>query len=132
MFLNNDRFQLFRPGPRPKEFGVLASARIRYTAARLLGTAPPTPGAENTAVLKYCSTVRLLLDRLGSPLITARQPSPPPVISRLPSRLLVPRVPSESGAPLWKRVMPDSCQPSNTCFTTPWLITRLSRGTFHK
>src|SRR5215471_3781975 len=132
MFLNSDKFQLFRPGPRPKEFGVLPRARIRFTAARLLGTAPPTPGAKKTAALKYCSTVRLLLGRLGSPLITARQPSPPPVISRLPSRLLVPSVPRESGAPLSKRVMPDTCHPSNTCFTTAWLITRLSRGTFHR
>src|SRR5215831_7439098 len=132
MFLNSDRFQLLRPGPRPKEFGVLPSARMAFTAARLLGTDPPAPGAENAAALKYCSTVRLSFGRLGSPVITARQPSPPPVISRLPSRLLVPRVPRESGAPLWKRVMPDICQPSNTCFTTAWLITRLSRGTFHR
>src|SRR5215471_2711572 len=128
MFLKSERSQLFRPGPRPKVLGVLPSARMRFTSARDLGAGPPTPGAEKAAVLKYCSTVRWSLGRLGSPLITARHPSPPPVMSRPPSRLPVPRLPSESGDPLVNRVMPDICQPSNTLFTNAWLITLLSLG----
>src|SRR5215813_12719766 len=132
MFLKSERFQLFTPGPRPKVFGVLPSARMRITSARFLGAGTPTPGAEKTAVLKYLSTVRWSLGRLGSPLITARHPSPPPVRSRLPSRLPDPSVPSESGDPLVNRVMPDICQPSKTCFTTAWLINLLSRGRSHR
>src|SRR5215468_1307913 len=121
MFLKSARSQLFRPGPRPNVLGVLPSARMRFTSARVLGAGPPTPGAEKAAVLKYCSTVRWSLGRLGSPLITARHPSPPPVISRLLSRLPVPRTPpvalvvealSESGDPLVNLVIPDICQPS--------------------
>src|SRR5262249_9781667 len=74
----------------------------------------------------------LVLGRTGFPLITGRQPSPPPVRSILLSRFPVPRVPIESGEPLWNRVTPEICQPSNTCLTNALFTTRLRRGRFQR
>src|SRR5436309_15093253 len=118
-------FQLFMPGPRATTDG--ASPMV------------PAAGRANAAVLNQWSNVRWSLGSVGLPTTTGRQPSPPPVRSTPSVRSPVPKlllelplpellVSQNNGAPLTNRVVPASCQPSNTFLTTELLPNRLAFG----
>src|SRR5882762_6967998 len=111
-FLNRARSVLLIPGPRANVNGVLPRARTCITPARLV-TCWASAGGEKTDALNHWSTFRAPDDSTGLPDITARQASPPPVMS-VPKLLVVVAahgafgmeqpvlrlVDSESGAPL--------------------------------
>src|SRR5262249_29845895 len=100
IFLNSDRSQLLTPGPRITSFGALPNV--------------PLAGRANASVLKKRVKARSPLDTMGLDSTTARTPSPPPAMSA-PS--VVDR-PIPSGTPLWKMVIPESCQRSRIAFAT--------------
>src|SRR5215510_13703428 len=82
--------QLLTPGSRMTSFGVFPAS--------------PFAGRTNFDVSNHRSIDRSLLDSVGSPVLTARPPSPPPVMSALSVSVYE----IVAGVPLVNAVIPDS------------------------
>src|SRR5262249_57514231 len=114
----------------------LSQLLVRGRRNTCFGALPKSPlaGSAKAAALIHCggpirpllsvTGFRSLLSNVGSPNITRRDPSPPPVMSVL----FVVVKPTPLGVPLAKAVIPDNCQSSKTALTTLLSHSRVARG----
>src|SRR5579885_2956301 len=111
------------PGPRIGDRGMVPMFAIVSGGHPVAGQTPPLywTGSANAEGSYH---LRNFFGTLGSPTISGRAPSPPPVRLMAGDSFIV----IVSGLPLSKVVISEICQPSKTARTNRWGARRLIRG----